>query len=92
MTLNYSASAAAQALIEVAMELRAAIYLAVISLCILLYDYMITIDQEVKFIWGQRWSFGKVVYIFIRYATIFMMAGHVASMFFFSPIVNTVGL
>ncbi|CAE6454421.1 unnamed protein product [Rhizoctonia solani] len=78
MALNLPAAAAAQALIQATIALRAAIYLAVISLCLLVYDYVITIDQEVKFVWSQRWSFGKAVYIFIRYATLSMMAGHVA--------------
>ncbi|KAH7335347.1 hypothetical protein B0J17DRAFT_669767 [Rhizoctonia solani] len=85
MVLNLPAAVAAQALIQAVIALRAAIYLAVISLCLLVYDYTITIDQEVRFVWSQRWSFGKVVYIFIRYATIIMMAGHVASMFLFRP-------
>ncbi|CEL61887.1 hypothetical protein RSOLAG1IB_04637 [Rhizoctonia solani AG-1 IB] len=85
MTPNIPAPVAAQALIQAATALRGAIYLAVISLCLLVYDCIITIDQEVKFVWGQRWSFGKVMYIFIRYATIITMAFHVTSMFFFRP-------
>ncbi|CAE6393895.1 unnamed protein product [Rhizoctonia solani] len=72
-------------LIQVATGLKATTYLAVVSLCVLVYDCAITIDQEVKFVWGQRWSFGKVVYIFIRYVTILTMAGHVASMFLLHP-------
>ncbi|CAE6489282.1 unnamed protein product [Rhizoctonia solani] len=68
-------------LIQVATSLKATTYLAVASLCVLVYDFAITIDQEVKFVWRQRWSFGKVMYIFIRYATILMMVGHVACMY-----------
>ncbi|CAE6482287.1 unnamed protein product [Rhizoctonia solani] len=78
MASNLLAPAAAQLLTQAAIALKAATYLAVISLCLLIYDCVITIDQEVKFVWSQRWSFGKVVYLFIRYATILMMIGHVA--------------
>ncbi|KII95588.1 hypothetical protein PLICRDRAFT_34501 [Plicaturopsis crispa FD-325 SS-3] len=31
------------------------------------YDHMITIDQEVEFIWQQRWSVSKVLFILNRY-------------------------
>lgn len=75
----------AQALTQAAQVLRAAIYLAVASLCLLIYDTVITFDQEIKFVWCQRWSFGKATYIFIRYATISLMIVHVVSMLMFNP-------
>ncbi|CAE6402582.1 unnamed protein product [Rhizoctonia solani] len=81
MATDLPAPVAHALLIQVATWLKATNYLAVVSLCVLVYDCAITIDQEVKFVWGQRWSFGKAVYIFIRYATILTMAGHVACMY-----------
>ncbi|CUA78198.1 hypothetical protein RSOLAG22IIIB_02816 [Rhizoctonia solani] len=81
MGSNLPAPVADALLIQVATSLKATTYLAVASLCVLVYDFAITIDQEVKFVWRQRWSFGKVMYIFIRYATILMMLGHVACMY-----------
>ncbi|CAE6432099.1 unnamed protein product [Rhizoctonia solani] len=37
-------------------------YLAIVSLALLVYDWIISIDREVEFIWGHPWSWGRVVY------------------------------
>ncbi|KAJ6558562.1 hypothetical protein DFH09DRAFT_534632 [Mycena vulgaris] len=40
---------------------------AVGSATILLYDHLITIDQEIDLVWRRDWSFLKCVFIFHRY-------------------------
>ncbi|CAE6465071.1 unnamed protein product [Rhizoctonia solani] len=37
-------------------------YLAIISLMLLVYDWTISIDHEVEFIWEQSWSWGRAIY------------------------------
>ncbi|KAJ8088100.1 hypothetical protein PM082_013651 [Marasmius tenuissimus] len=41
----------------------------VASLAILIYDAVITFDQEYRYIWQRKWHFIKVLYLFTRYAT-----------------------
>ncbi|KAJ1300737.1 hypothetical protein OPQ81_002380 [Rhizoctonia solani] len=37
-------------------------YLAVVSITLLVYDWILNIDLEVAFIWQQSWTWGRVVY------------------------------
>ncbi|KAJ1300738.1 hypothetical protein OPQ81_002381 [Rhizoctonia solani] len=37
-------------------------YLAVVSMTILIYDWVLNIDLEVALIWGHAWSLGRVIY------------------------------
>ncbi|KAF8996796.1 hypothetical protein BDQ17DRAFT_1249420, partial [Cyathus striatus] len=32
-----------------------------------LYEYFITLDLEVKFVWNAPWTFIKIIYIMTRY-------------------------
>ncbi|TFK22093.1 hypothetical protein FA15DRAFT_51579 [Coprinopsis marcescibilis] len=41
-------------------------YSAVASMVFLIYDIMLTMDDEVTFIWPIPWSFTKLVYFFLR--------------------------
>ncbi|KAJ4477748.1 hypothetical protein C8J55DRAFT_515419 [Lentinula edodes] len=34
---------------------------------LLLYDYLLTLDDEIEFIWRKSWSIGKVLFIISRY-------------------------
>ncbi|KAL4081343.1 hypothetical protein V8B97DRAFT_10380 [Scleroderma yunnanense] len=34
---------------------------------VLLYEYFLTLDREIEFIWRQRWKPSSVLYIFVRY-------------------------
>ncbi|KAL4081346.1 hypothetical protein V8B97DRAFT_12647 [Scleroderma yunnanense] len=34
---------------------------------VLLYEYFLTLDQEITLIWRQRWRPSSVLYIFVRY-------------------------
>jgi len=42
-------------------------YLTVLQATIVIYDYLLTLSQEVKFIWFSRWSYTKVLFLVIRY-------------------------
>ncbi|KAF8726106.1 hypothetical protein AX14_008059 [Amanita brunnescens Koide BX004] len=33
----------------------------------LVYDYLLTLDLEVAYVWGSKWSFVKVLYLLVRY-------------------------
>jgi len=37
------------------------------SVAFLWYDYLITLDSEIEFIWTRRWSLEKLLFIFNRY-------------------------
>ncbi|KAF8603785.1 hypothetical protein BDV93DRAFT_522948 [Ceratobasidium sp. AG-I] len=74
-----------ESLTKISQVLSATIFLAIASLCVMVYDAIITIDQEIKFVWCQKWSFGKAMYILIKYSSIVLMTGHVVSMLIHNP-------
>ncbi|KIL64410.1 hypothetical protein M378DRAFT_11435 [Amanita muscaria Koide BX008] len=45
-------------------------YVILFSLTWIIYDYFLTLDDEVKLVWPQRWSRGKILFLFVRYYTI----------------------
>ncbi|KAJ3993907.1 hypothetical protein F5050DRAFT_1904448, partial [Lentinula boryana] len=46
---------------------QAAICSNVAALTILLYDCLLTFDNEVKYIWKSQWTIPKVLYLFAKY-------------------------
>jgi len=36
------------------------------ALSVLVYDYLLTFDLEVTYVWGSRWTFVKVLYLVVR--------------------------
>ncbi|KAK2461167.1 hypothetical protein APHAL10511_006694 [Amanita phalloides] len=42
-------------------------YADVAALSVLVFDYSLTLDLEVAYVWGSKWSFVKVEYMIIRY-------------------------
>ncbi|KAG1799730.1 uncharacterized protein HD556DRAFT_61169 [Suillus plorans] len=42
-------------------------YWIVAAAAVVVYDWVLTIDQEIELIWKQRWSFMTVLYLVIRY-------------------------
>ncbi|KAF8904436.1 hypothetical protein CPB84DRAFT_673932 [Gymnopilus junonius] len=40
---------------------------SVAALTFLLWDILITMDDEVKYIWSRAWSYTKCIYFFVRY-------------------------
>jgi len=39
------------------------------ALTLVTYDYILTFQQERRLIWNSKWSYGKVLFLCIRYAT-----------------------
>ncbi|OAX35733.1 hypothetical protein K503DRAFT_773171, partial [Rhizopogon vinicolor AM-OR11-026] len=37
------------------------------SIALVVYDWVLTLGQEVEFVWMQRWSFMTVLYLSVRY-------------------------
>ncbi|KAL4076363.1 hypothetical protein J3A83DRAFT_2184930 [Scleroderma citrinum] len=59
-----------------AAQLSNQVYVAVSI--VLLYEYFLTLDQEIDFIWRQRWTPSNVLYIFVRYfGTLYNLASSV---------------
>ncbi|KAG6371895.1 hypothetical protein JVT61DRAFT_8901 [Boletus reticuloceps] len=42
-------------------------YIAMSSICFLVYDILINLDKEVEYIWKARWTASKALFIFGRY-------------------------
>ncbi|THH06294.1 hypothetical protein EW145_g4184, partial [Phellinidium pouzarii] len=42
-------------------------YVGVASATVLVYDWTLTIDEEVAFVWPSRWGWPKILYLFNRY-------------------------
>ncbi|TFK91156.1 hypothetical protein K466DRAFT_542188 [Polyporus arcularius HHB13444] len=47
--------------------LERARYLSIASMCCLLYDYMLTFDDEVRYFWDSSWSISRALFFFNRY-------------------------
>ncbi|KAF8887342.1 hypothetical protein BD779DRAFT_515032 [Infundibulicybe gibba] len=43
-------------------------YVHVSSLCLVIFDWFLTLDEEVTLIWGAPWSVGKILYLLTRYS------------------------
>ncbi|KAF8508510.1 hypothetical protein JB92DRAFT_593032 [Gautieria morchelliformis] len=50
--------------------LRVTEYVTVACTALLVYDYFLTLDREVFFVWGSRWSVGKIIFFVNRYCPI----------------------
>jgi len=61
-------------------RLRLIIYIDVASFSLWAYDYMLTLDQEISFIWATPWNFPKALFLLTRYLPI---SDSTAIMYFF---------
>ncbi|EJC98999.1 uncharacterized protein FOMMEDRAFT_23360 [Fomitiporia mediterranea MF3/22] len=43
-------------------------YAAVAGAALLAYDYFLTLDAEIDFVWHSRWSFAKMLFFILRYS------------------------
>jgi len=50
------------------------LHVVLVGLVWVLHDYLITLEDEVCYIWTQKRSFGKFMFLWIRYYTIFLLA------------------
>ncbi|KAH7912113.1 hypothetical protein BJ138DRAFT_1112644 [Hygrophoropsis aurantiaca] len=48
-------------------HLRACQYVSAAGLVVLLWDHLLTFSDEVRLIWGARWSVPKILFLFNRY-------------------------
>jgi len=48
-------------------------YFNAASVCLLVYDTLLNIDKEVKYIWHSRLSFATFLYFFMRYGNLLVM-------------------
>lgn len=46
---------------------RVASYFMVASCAGIIYDFMLTLGQEVELVWMQRWSLMSILYLSVRY-------------------------
>ncbi|KAF8482231.1 hypothetical protein JB92DRAFT_3036746 [Gautieria morchelliformis] len=49
-------------------ENNLAVYCTVASFCVLLYDFLLTLGEEIDLIWATRWNLGKVLFFATRYS------------------------
>lgn len=42
-------------------------YMKVVGLTILAYDYLVTMDEEVRLMWGSKWGMARVLFCISRY-------------------------
>ncbi|KAF8509799.1 hypothetical protein JB92DRAFT_478078 [Gautieria morchelliformis] len=52
-------------------------YGSLAAFSMLVYDYALTFDAEVEFVWQRRWSFGKALFIFNRYFGLLSLLSYV---------------
>ncbi|KAJ7607497.1 hypothetical protein FB45DRAFT_947791 [Roridomyces roridus] len=49
------------------------LHICLAGLTWILYDYFQTLESEIRFIWPQKWSFSKFMFIWIRYYSIALL-------------------
>ncbi|KAL1659025.1 hypothetical protein GGF50DRAFT_92231 [Schizophyllum commune] len=49
-------------------------YATVVGLAWVYYDWALTIDDEVRYVWPQKMNVGKAIYLWIRYYTLALLA------------------
>ncbi|KAJ6568006.1 hypothetical protein DFH09DRAFT_438148 [Mycena vulgaris] len=54
-------------LLQLVADSRVTGYLAVAAVCILAYDHIVCIPEEVELIWKSRWGITKIIYLWNRY-------------------------
>ncbi|KAI0065057.1 hypothetical protein BV25DRAFT_127093 [Artomyces pyxidatus] len=60
-----------RAVLDAIVDVQKSRYAGVSSSVIILYDHVLTLDQEVQFIWKEPWSMGKVLFLASRYYGVF---------------------
>ncbi|KAJ7812722.1 hypothetical protein B0H14DRAFT_1452090 [Mycena olivaceomarginata] len=49
------------------------LYVVLVGLTWVLHDYLVTLEDEIRYIWPQRLNFGKFLFFWIRYYTIALL-------------------
>ncbi|KAI6137938.1 hypothetical protein EDD17DRAFT_1675395, partial [Pisolithus thermaeus] len=79
--------------LRVAMDAQMIRYMQVALTTVLVYNCVLSLDNEVKFIWKNRFSHISVIYLIFRYfgMAYMMYVGHIRTVFTFSELRITVG-
>ncbi|KAF8873954.1 hypothetical protein BD779DRAFT_280047 [Infundibulicybe gibba] len=62
-------SASSGAALRFLQQARTPAYFSVTSVSVLIYDWFLTIDSELAFIWNPKWNLGTLLYFLTRYPT-----------------------
>ncbi|KIM46943.1 hypothetical protein M413DRAFT_266236 [Hebeloma cylindrosporum] len=49
------------------------LYVVLSGLVWVIHDYFITLEDEVTYFWSKKWNFGTLIFLWIRYYTIFLV-------------------
>ncbi|KAF4602534.1 hypothetical protein EYR40_005746 [Pleurotus pulmonarius] len=59
-------------------------YIPVSSASLLTYDFLLTFADEIRYVWGSKWSVGKVLYLLARYPLLFNLIIQLHHMYLFA--------
>ncbi|KAH7335015.1 hypothetical protein B0J17DRAFT_770529 [Rhizoctonia solani] len=60
-------------------------YLAVSGVALLLYDWLTTLDKEIEYTWGRKWTLARVVYHLNRVLPVLLIGGVLIPNVLFAP-------
>lgn len=72
--MSLEASQAEQQLIQTASHNFSANLAGAAALAWLIFDIVLTLEQEICHVWRQKWTLQKVLYLLVRYYTAFTLA------------------
>ncbi|PFH45689.1 hypothetical protein AMATHDRAFT_71223 [Amanita thiersii Skay4041] len=78
-----------QALASILQTRRITSYVEAVNITLLLYDYILTLQLEVQYVWGSRWSLITALYYYTKYS-IFLDGLGVVFQTFVNPSIVTV--
>lgn len=58
------------ALVQLIGDIQSSRYAALASSCVIFFDYFLTLEDEVEYIWNAPWTPGKTLFIINRYYTL----------------------
>ncbi|KAJ7662119.1 hypothetical protein DFH06DRAFT_365779 [Mycena polygramma] len=62
---------ASKQIVLLASRLRSINSMHVVNATILLFDYILTLDAEISFMWSSKWSLARVLFFLTRYSPVF---------------------
>ncbi|KAF7433534.1 hypothetical protein PC9H_005491 [Pleurotus ostreatus] len=57
--------------VEFLIRFKTSTYIPVSSASLLAYDFLLTFADEIRYVWGSKWSVGKALYLLARYPLLF---------------------
>lgn len=74
-----------QSIVGIHDQLQTSRLLAISAVTLLAYDWVSTLDKEVKYIWGRKWSFARVIYHLNRILPLLLLCGILIPNILFAP-------